>query len=641
MFDGDEDDINDLYPSTGIENGWGDEDLKDRQWKVELESPFEGDMYDMDEAMALVLGKKVGVGMVCAYASKQQSPGYCCMDQPWERSGELFGTSYECREGENQCIHKAPGISGFSEESCKVYSGTWCPRPTDCSRLTQCIADEEAWAKDNGRITFGSFMKDAPNVTDTTSVQQCGNVKRYLGYDQMYPDMDEICEDLSYLRYKEEFEELDEILQGHGIITDAPEEAALGTLKPPERHNTNADVYQGFIDKIHLISRDCIMLERDLGIIDAFECPEGMYAFTWSCEALQTAAVVISTYALAFQQQTVEMFEFNYAAKQIADVEMYEMFYNSKAVFGNMGIMNENIMKTHVGLTKILKKVDNLSRRRRRLGDGGAHLEAHLEDDEMQPQVHVPASLAWPEKGGLVMVQGKVFTDGDAAADFLHAALQDPNESLLRVTQTTTSKCLGEFDILPSHTGHGKELFGEAKRFAVKMDRMAPSVSCGFTHDSVTYDGKTLWLEEDATVAFFDSTFFYNIEDDCSSSASVEIFVKSSEFDEERSVVLAETETAKGAAQATLFAASNICRSQHRDPSKFCFAMDSMEERVYEIVVKATDAAGLVGTDTCRIIVTPSDGEALDEDHAAVLVARAANAKKYAVGSLSLKWTNA
>ncbi|CAB9496637.1 expressed unknown protein [Seminavis robusta] len=272
----------------------------------------------MDLAVALVLGDKTSVGLTCAFSeSKQGVPGYCCLDQPWQRSSDDFGTKYECKD---TCQNQGPKLAGFSEETCKLYSGTWCPHPTDCSTLTSCVSDEIAWAKKNGRKTYKGYLEAAPKLNDNTDVKQCGDLKEYFGFESTYPDQIEICEDVFFLRYSNDFGQIDSLGS-----TPVGDEIVLHGLKSPKKPANNPAFYNDQGHNIYIRAQWISALEVVYEKIDGFD--------------------LIALGTLKAMQGAQTYLEYKLGSDQIGDFDMYVIYENTEAVFGNMEIMNDNMQK--------------------------------------------------------------------------------------------------------------------------------------------------------------------------------------------------------------------------------------------------------------------------------------------------------
>ncbi|CAB9503628.1 expressed unknown protein [Seminavis robusta] len=261
--------------------------------------------------------------------------------------------------------------------------------------------------------------------------------------------------------------------------------------------------------------------------------------------------------------------------------------------------------------------------------------------------VEVPICLGWNKDTatGSITMPNKLFTSAEDAIEFLRASLEHHEGVPLEIVAVgTKGECSAEFDVTP--IPDEPELVAVAKRFIVSMDSTSPMVTCGFTGaSSITADGKTLLLSADPGAAgVVPTNFFYNVEDNCATIVQVNVQISSNEFDEKKSAFLAEVFSPQGYGQADLFVAAASCKSETRaSDGSFCHAPSGVQERVYDIVVSATDSAGLVGSTSCHVVVAPDMPSGKSSvrgigDNAAMkkLVAKAAAAKKYKVESLSM-----
>lgn len=104
-------------------------------------------------------------------------------------------------------------FAGYSEESCAVFSGKWCPNDVDCSVLQTCVNTEVALAQEENRTAYLNYLLSSPTIDDTaTDREMCISAREYFGFDGDLPDsIDyEICEEIERLRDTTDFTDLDE-----------------------------------------------------------------------------------------------------------------------------------------------------------------------------------------------------------------------------------------------------------------------------------------------------------------------------------------------------------------------------------------------------------------------------------------------
>ncbi|CAB9521610.1 expressed unknown protein [Seminavis robusta] len=652
--------VNNVHPSTGVADGDG---IKTQSIKSSI---YELGSFDMDDAVTLLLGPKTSVGLVCAYAeTKKDAPGYCCLDQPWEREGKLFGTSFECRETEAACKHVAKGLGGFSKESCAVYSGTYCSKPTDCSLLKQCVADEVQWARENNKTTYKGFLLDSPELKDVTSVDECGRFKEYFGAESRDPDLYGVCEDIQYLRYNTNFEALDANKPKVAQLAELPEGTALVAPAEPENGDDYFNTWIRSILALETITNTASKVWEAIK-----EAKVTCEAMPWDflkipCLIAWYVLVVISFLSFWLGEQAVAIANQQYGNAQISDRQMYVILENTKVLYKNMKAVDDNVaaktgglqaslttVNTEVGkiqteLAAVYKLIKSgTSGSRRKLGTSllETDMTEGLDDIDTQ-EVYVPPSLGW-EKDHVtsqLSVPGRIFQSTDQAIQFLHDSLSlQEDGAKLDIMEVDVSSCEAVFQLLPVK----EESVGNATAVKVAVDNKAPTVSCGFSLDSsvafVSHDGKTLLLSDQGTGGLLDSTFSYTVQDDCSKSVDVDVSVVTNQWDEKTSCVLVESDSN----EANILVAPTTCKSR----DSLCYSSSSTNERLYEIRVTATDASGLVGRDTCHIVVLPTDSvehkEALSSiktsirgagpDKVAELLASSASTKKFKVGSLQV-----
>ena len=137
---------------------------------------------------------------------------------------------YECSV---ECQNLAPYIAGLSEETCDVFGGTWCPNPTDCTILQDCIADLMTTFRDQPRLqAFTMYLGAAPNITDPADYDQCGSTREFFGFDAGFINDDQICDDIEQLRFSRDFQFLEDFF-GVGSGSSGGSEGPPEDIPPP------------------------------------------------------------------------------------------------------------------------------------------------------------------------------------------------------------------------------------------------------------------------------------------------------------------------------------------------------------------------------------------------------------------------
>ncbi|KAL9191170.1 hypothetical protein ACHAXT_000876, partial [Thalassiosira profunda] len=155
-------------------------------------------------------------------------------------------------------------------------------------------------------------------------------------------------------------------------------------------------------------------------------------------------------------------------------------------------------------------------------------------------------------------------------------------------------------------------LIGRFREVTVPLDEDAPVVTCGFRPDDtsineVADDNRTLYhymLTSDGPgTQLSDAQLFYNVNDNCGDDVDINIVVKSNEL-EQKSTAKLVTYSAEGTVeQAQLLYAPTTCGNV--GGGSYCEPSPS-NVRFYDIEVSATDSAGNIGTDTCRVVIVSS-----------------------------------
>ncbi|CAB9524926.1 expressed unknown protein [Seminavis robusta] len=201
-----------------------------------INSVFAGVM-DKDLAAEILLGSQVSNGLACAHKTP---PGFCCLDSPGHHPGvDSWGGEFDCSLGVATCGKLGPPLSGFSQESCDVVSGTYCMYDRDCSALKKCIGDEMKCPSDQTpkKFAYFDFLDSCPKITQPLNHANCAEAREYLGFDGDYPNDMEICEDAKLLRFNRNFD----AVNAFATADPAPDP----TLAPTQEAATAAPVAAG------------------------------------------------------------------------------------------------------------------------------------------------------------------------------------------------------------------------------------------------------------------------------------------------------------------------------------------------------------------------------------------------------------
>ncbi|CAB9511352.1 expressed unknown protein [Seminavis robusta] len=647
---------------------------------------------DMDKSAALFVGEKVSVGSVCAHAETTgKVPGFCCVEQPYQRSGDFWGTEFSCDLGESKCKSKASGLAGFSQESCSAYSGKFCAYHRDCSTLKTCVAEEVKWATGKKKQAYLAYVSEAPELEDTGDADQCGQVRVYFGFEEDFPDDEEICEDVQFLREKTEFNNLDSFLgsgsSGGGEIS-ANDGGETEELNAPEEPEVQEKALDKLSKTIYVFDQTLNSLEEFYSIAADFECPEDLTGGVKTvCAVAKNVLVVVATVAFFVSKRVFSSLEDSYPGFE--DFGWYEIYSQTMVSYDNMVILNggiaaikgQNVDNTEALADHIDDRVDTLKDHveevitehidsvcgavRRQLGnvepskakfagcDGhdqdGDGVADNCEEDLFPPTLSFSSALEFVNNGETNQLQGKVFRDANEALSLFRGATNIVDDCSLaqdldvKMAVQESGVCQSAISMTPVQRCNDREVLGLSKQVVVQMDTQAPEVTCGF-EGSQMGDKKTLVVEEGSDI--FDAGFVYQVDDSCSKKVALELSVNSNEFDGSNdNVHLAKTRDRKTMSiNPQVFVKPSRCASSK---GGFC-VNDAIEQRIYEITLKATDEAGWISKDVCRVIVVPKKeateerelrgvaSVALSEKESAKLVTD--SQKSYEIASTS--WTN-
>ena len=145
-------------------------------------------------------------------------------------------------------------------------------------------------------------------------------------------------------------------------------------------------------------------------------------------------------------------------------------------------------------------------------------------------------------------------------------------------------------------------------------------VSCGFNSDSIatTSDGLPVLILDDAG-KFEDTSFWFDVQENCPENVDVEVSIKTNEFDLEYGTGMAQLfpiESLVGVTQAVLYVVSETCAGDQTGRALPCRADSAVDFRFYEITVQATDLAGNLDSATCLVFIRPSSSTADDDTDA-------------------------
>jgi hypothetical protein len=280
----------------------------------------------------------------------------------------------------------------------------------------------------------------------------------------------------------------------------------------------------------------------------------------------------------------------------------------------------------------------------------------NCEEDLYPPGLSFPASLdrniVCPDNVDLCLKE--YFQSQDDAEAFISAALQgiddcagpiDIRKDFLRLGECGETK----FEVTPVQTFpessdcYGVELPGKNMTVMVGLDDRGPGVTCGFLPDpsissiSSSADGKTLFIQE-ASADFVDTTFYFDIEENCPGDVEVEVKVETNEFaNNEIMVELLAMRSLGSVEQAIIYVAPQSC-ARNSASSTICREDPATPFRFYEIQVTAVDKAGNEGTATCRVIVEPDDS---NNNRMLLNADVAGSMTRLPVSKLALTWNQA
>ena len=203
----------------------GFEDDADEQHEMTLECVKDTFYGQLEYGIQLVFGAQTSPGFVCGILEsvKHQNktlPGSCCLDAPYELSGDQWGHAYDCK---STCQRPGPYFGGLDEAACAAQGGTFCRNADDCSTLKDCVADNIIEAQNMDLFAYEQYLNASSSISD------CGKLRNYFGFDEFFINEEAICEDVDQLKYSKDFDFLNEFFgqgsdggSGGGDPTDIP-----------------------------------------------------------------------------------------------------------------------------------------------------------------------------------------------------------------------------------------------------------------------------------------------------------------------------------------------------------------------------------------------------------------------------------
>jgi hypothetical protein len=127
-------------------------------------------------------------------------------------------------------------LAGISKDACDASGGTWCrSAESSCKDLKDCIEEKIKTANATDNFAFKEYLIQAPNITDPTDIHQCGRVRGYFGFDELFINDQQVCEDIEQLKDSRDFEFLNEFFKQGSDKAKGPEVVPELTLTPPDR----------------------------------------------------------------------------------------------------------------------------------------------------------------------------------------------------------------------------------------------------------------------------------------------------------------------------------------------------------------------------------------------------------------------
>ncbi|CAB9531623.1 expressed unknown protein (Partial), partial [Seminavis robusta] len=321
---------------------------------------FEDEYKKVQHGFNMVFGDKASVGFLCgikevvAEKGPKKFPGTCCLDTPYEGTGDNWGREHSCSA---TCKHPGPFFGGLNEHACETQGGTWCPAPADCTELKQCVDDQIELAKANGKLAYEKYLEPAI-ITDPLDFEECGRSRKYFGYDELYTHDEDICDNFQQLHNTKDFGFLDEFFDqgtpdsGGGGGGGDEEVPALVPLKEPDHSGSEETAKKENKYKITLFVFQQVfaVLEVIKDVIAGIKCPDDLSGAVQSgCAAVSNLAMAIAAAVVAVLGIVHDILYFIFDTLiGPSDASRVEAYENTAPVFENLELMYQRMYEAEV-----------------------------------------------------------------------------------------------------------------------------------------------------------------------------------------------------------------------------------------------------------------------------------------------------
>ncbi|CAB9513183.1 unknown protein [Seminavis robusta] len=404
-----------------------------------------------------------------------------------------------------------------ADDGDKVANGTWCPTPTDCSVLKDCVDQEMINTENEGKSSYKAYLQPGA-VENATDFDDCGDSREYFGYDPTYK-----------LHNTKNFGFLDEFYsQG----TPAVDPGSMGggggygnNFQPNANDYTHSNIDTAAWDE--LFNVDTKLSQTDL-VQDAGISGGLLFGFG----RLYNFAVSTLFIVLIIMNYAYDIWEFSIAEKteigNVGPIEAWEI----------LQVQHQNNKRMYEGMRSTFEAAAKVDNNLEGLGDLVASLVAFLGNDDGDSYGKVNTIISKLEsleetcEGRRALMDVSPSTAQNAGCD---GSDQDGDGVI--------DNC--EEDKYDGETQHVEgEVFSSAEK-AVASVRGALSVvdDCagvkdlvlnltvkGITAASRLAPGKKMLYVGDLH-EFFDAGLFLQVEDSCSDKVDLDVTIKSNELD--------------------------------------------------------------------------------------------------------------
>jgi hypothetical protein len=88
---------------------------------------------------------------------------------------------------------------------------------------------------EENQLAFANYLASSPTIGDAMNRNQCGKSREYFGFDELFINDEQICEDIEQLKYIKDFDFLNDFFKQGSDIVREPDNVPELELVAPDR----------------------------------------------------------------------------------------------------------------------------------------------------------------------------------------------------------------------------------------------------------------------------------------------------------------------------------------------------------------------------------------------------------------------